>query len=75
MSEIELIHEKAVPDSDDRLEEHDVAQIRESIQEAEYFDASSMAPLSPASVVSVRIPRIKSCSLISEGCCSTVKSI
>ena len=40
-------------DSNIEIDEHEVAQIIESIKEAQYFDASSMAPLSPASVVSI----------------------
>lgn len=35
------------------IDEKDVKQIIESIKEAEYFDASSMAPLTPASLVSI----------------------
>jgi hypothetical protein len=35
------------------IDEHEVTQIIESIKEAQYFDASSMAPLTPASVVSI----------------------
>lgn len=33
------------------IDERDVKEIIESIKEAQYFDASSMAPLTPASVV------------------------
>lgn len=40
------------PKADDILDEHDLAGIIQSVNESEYFDASSMAPLSPASVVS-----------------------
>jgi hypothetical protein len=40
-------------DSDIEIDEHEVTHIIESIKEAQYFDASSMAPLTPASVVSI----------------------
>jgi len=40
-------------DSNTEIDEHEVAQIIESIKEAQYFDASSMAPLTPASAVSI----------------------
>jgi hypothetical protein len=40
-------------DSDIEIDEHEVTQIIESIKEAQYFDASGMAPLTPASVVSI----------------------
>lgn len=36
------------------IDEKDVTEIIESIKEAQYFDASSMAPLTPASVVRAR---------------------
>ena len=36
------------------IDERDVKEIIESIKEAQHFDASSMAPLTPASVVSTR---------------------
>jgi hypothetical protein len=39
-------------DANIEIEEHEVKEIIESIKEAQYFDASSMAPLTPASVVS-----------------------
>lgn len=38
-------------DSARDISERDVKEIIESIKEAQYFDASSMAPLTPASVV------------------------
>ncbi len=34
------------------VDEEDVEEIAQSIKEAQYFDASSMAPLTPTSVVS-----------------------
>lgn len=37
----------------DVLDEHDLDEIIQSVREAEYFDAASMAPLTPASVVSL----------------------
>jgi hypothetical protein len=40
-------------DSNIEIDEHEVTQIIGSIKEAQYFDASSMAPLTPASVVSI----------------------
>lgn len=36
------------------IDEDEVTEIVESLKEAEYFDPSSMAPLTPTSVVSVR---------------------
>ena len=39
-------------DSSIDIEENEVAQIIQSVKEAEYFDADSMAPLTPASFVS-----------------------
>ncbi len=41
------------PDAPIDVDENEVQEIIKSIKEAQYFDASSMAPLSPASVVSV----------------------
>merc|ERR1712093_824919 len=35
------------------IDERDVKEIIESIKEAQYFDASSMAPLTPASVAAI----------------------
>jgi coenzyme A diphosphatase NUDT7 len=35
------------------IDEQEVKEIIESIKEAQYFDASSMAPLTPASLVSI----------------------
>jgi len=35
------------------IAQNDIAQIRESIQDAQYFDHTSMAALTPASLVSV----------------------
>lgn len=39
-------------DSNGIIDEDEVKDIIESIKEAQYFDASSMAPLTPASMVS-----------------------
>jgi len=36
-----------------QIEEHEVAELVESIREAQYFDASSMAPLNPASLAAL----------------------
>lgn len=48
--EVEL--ESSLPSPDEIvLDENAVAEIQESIKEATYFDASSMAPLSPKSLV------------------------
>jgi hypothetical protein len=41
------------PDTHVDIDENEVKEIIESIKEAHYFDASSMAPLSPASMVSI----------------------
>jgi len=35
------------------IDENEVEQIIKSIKEAQYFDAGSMAPLTPASLVSI----------------------
>lgn len=40
------------PDSDINIDKKDVKELVESIKEAQYFDANSMAPLTPASIVS-----------------------
>ena len=37
------------------IDQDEVAELIESIKESEYFDAKSMAPLSPASVVSLSL--------------------
>lgn len=42
----------ATTDSDFDINDKEVNTIIQSIKEAEYFDAASMAPLSPASLVS-----------------------
>ena len=42
-------------DSITEIEENEVREIIEVIKEAQYFDASSMAPLTPASVVGISI--------------------
>lgn len=55
MSEVPLQENEEAVDSPE-IDENDVKEIIESIKEAEYFDASSMAPLSPASVVSTLVP-------------------
>ena len=41
------------PETQVRIDEKDVKVIIESIKEAQYFDASSMAPLTPTSLVSI----------------------
>jgi hypothetical protein len=43
---------EAAPETDIRIDENEVKQIIESIKEAQYFDASSMAPLTPTALVS-----------------------
>jgi hypothetical protein len=42
-----------IPESDTRVDENEVEEIVESIQAAQYFDASSMAPLTPSASVSL----------------------
>jgi hypothetical protein len=44
------------PDTHIGIDENEVKEIIESIKEAQYFDASSMAPLTPVSMVSISIP-------------------
>jgi hypothetical protein len=39
------------PDAHAGTDENELTEIVDSVQEAQYFDASSMAPLTPASVV------------------------
>jgi hypothetical protein len=41
------------PDAHAGIVESDVKEVVESIQEAQYFDASSMAPLTTASMVRI----------------------
>jgi hypothetical protein len=41
------------PESPAGIDENEVKEIIESIKEAQYFDASSMAPLTPTSLVSI----------------------
>jgi hypothetical protein len=54
MSEAGLEDPDTTPNSAIDIDEDEVKEIVESIKEAEYFDASSMHPLTPASVVSIR---------------------
>ena len=52
-SSIGLHQETSTPDEIiDCLDETDLREIVESIKEAQYFDANSMAPLTPAALVS-----------------------
>jgi hypothetical protein len=44
---------EAAPAANIEIDENEVKQIIESITEAQYFDASSMAPLTPAALVSL----------------------
>lgn len=54
MSVNELGQEAEItPDTHAGIDENDIKEVIESIQEAQYFDASSMAPLTPASVVRI----------------------
>ncbi len=41
------------------IDENEVKEIIKSIKEAQYFDASSMAPLTPASLVSIFNVRLR----------------
>ena len=52
----EAVHKETdvITDPDIDIDENEVNQIIESINEAEYFDSSSMAALTPTSVVSIR---------------------
>jgi hypothetical protein len=60
-----------------QIEENEVAQIIESIQEAEYFDFTSMAPLTPASLVRLNTSRSSNhiWNLMIKGCCSSIEII
>ncbi len=49
----------AASDTHIGIDENDVKEIIESIKEAQYFDASSMAPLTPASLVSIFAVRLR----------------
>lgn len=40
-------------DENTKLDVDEVAELISSIQESQYFDAASMAPLTPASLVSI----------------------
>ena len=53
MSEVPQQETVISPQPHIAIDENEVAEIIEGILEAQYFDASSMAPLSPASVVSI----------------------
>jgi len=54
MSVNETLQEaERTPDTPSGIDENEVKEIIESIKEAQYFDASSMAPLTPASLVSI----------------------
>ena len=44
---------EAAPESSIEIDENEVKEIIESIKEAQYFDASSMAPLTPTALVSL----------------------
>lgn len=44
---------EAAPVADTEIDENEIEQIIESITEAQYFDASSMASLTPAALVSL----------------------
>jgi peroxisomal coenzyme A diphosphatase NUDT7 len=48
-----LEESEAAPETNIKIDENEVKEIIESIQEAQYFDASSMAPLTPAALVSL----------------------
>jgi hypothetical protein len=48
-------------DPDIQINENEVAEIISSIKEAQYFDASSMAPLSPASIVGTPLRNPRTC--------------
>ena len=43
----------AIPETDITINGNEVKEIIQSVKEAQYFDASSMAPLTPAAVVSL----------------------
>lgn len=44
---------ETLPDDNVELEAHDVDQVISSIKETEYFDATSMAPLTTTSLASL----------------------
>ncbi|KAG0651159.1 Peroxisomal coenzyme A diphosphatase peroxisomal [Hyphodiscus hymeniophilus] len=44
---------EGAPESDITIDENEVKEIIESIKEAQYFDASSMAPLAPAALAAI----------------------
>ena len=43
----------AIPETDITINGNEVKEIIQSVKEAQYFDASSMAPLTPAALVSL----------------------
>ncbi|KAH8657620.1 NUDIX hydrolase domain-like protein [Tricladium varicosporioides] len=53
MSDTEKSGLDILPGSKGTFDENEVAEIIQSIQEAEYFDASSMAPLSPPALAAI----------------------
>jgi hypothetical protein len=50
---------EAASESRITIDENEVKEITESIHEAQYFDASSMAPLTPAALVSLSYVRLE----------------
>ncbi|TVY64331.1 Peroxisomal coenzyme A diphosphatase [Lachnellula suecica] len=47
------------PNSDIEIDENEITEFIESIKEAEYFDASAMGPLTPASMYKAAIARLR----------------
>jgi hypothetical protein len=75
MSAAGLEDPDTTPNSAIDIDEDEVKEIVESIEEAEYFDASSMHPLTPASVVSLQGLFYSHCSDKAEGSCSSSEGI
>ena len=48
-----ILETKAAPESEIYIAENEVEDVLERIKEAQYFDASSMAPLTPSALVSL----------------------
>ena len=63
------------PETPDGINENEVREIIESIKEAQYFDASSMAPLTPASLVSISTSICDCDSDQYEGCYCSAESV
>jgi len=51
----EFLIDHLATDTSIPITQNEIAQLRQSIQEAQYFDHTSMAALTPASLVSIKM--------------------